>query len=623
VLATAPKDSLRLAQAICAREPLDEAAARLAMTAAHAAGEQGEVRRQWRRLEENLKRELGAQPSAETAACLAALQSAPAPALPPAIGAVDRGEAPPRTPLRGRRGWVALAVAALLVVGLWAILDRQLFSPTQASARVAVLRFDTPDAEPDAQIFADRLLDEIRKVLNSDQVQALSRTDSIALRGTQAEQAFARLRVGLFLDGTVRREGDLTKVRVFLNDARDHTTLWSKDFEGPAGHSDALQAEIAARTTDVANWALVGTKGGPALDSATLAAFIEARDEMNNNAPVGDRITTLLRQVIAKAPDFARAHSALAAEVSSETFSSIDQSAPLVNEATSEARRALQLEPKNGEAYLALQRVTPTGAWRERQGLLAHGIAVDPDFPYLHYVQSQVFGQVGRNQDAADAAERAVELNPFFGSANINLCARLTYLGRSAPASIACQRAGDLWPHNPIVEITLFYLDLENGRHGQAADRLEGTIERVAFGDPAIETWRRFLMARAAGDVAAARAAAISAAKAADSGAFDRRHAYIALAIVGEVDAALQQAERFYTAQRMQLPAGGTSLDTTLLFVPATASVRRDPRFMALAARIGLADYWRTSGKWPDFCTAPNPPYDCQAVAQKLLSTRS
>jgi hypothetical protein len=39
---------------------------------------------------------------------------------------------------------------------------------------------------------------------------------------------------------------------------------------------------------------------------------------------------------------------------------------------------------------------------------------------------------------------------------------------------------------------------------------------------------------------------------------------------------------------------------------------------MALAARIGLVDYWSATGKWPDFCAAPDRPYDCKAVARAL-----
>jgi hypothetical protein len=40
---------------------------------------------------------------------------------------------------------------------------------------------------------------------------------------------------------------------------------------------------------------------------------------------------------------------------------------------------------------------------------------------------------------------------------------------------------------------------------------------------------------------------------------------------------------------------------------------------MRFAARVGLANFWKTSGKWPDYCAAPGLPYDCRAEAERWL----
>ena len=49
------------------------------------------------------------------------------------------------------------------------------------------------------------------------------------------------------------------------------------------------------------------------------------------------------------------------------------------------------------------------------------------------------------------------------------------------------------------------------------------------------------------------------------------------------------------------------------------SAFRADPRFMPLAKRLGLLDYWSKSGHWPDFCSEPGLPYDCRAAAVRLL----
>jgi hypothetical protein len=44
-------------------------------------------------------------------------------------------------------------------------------------------------------------------------------------------------------------------------------------------------------------------------------------------------------------------------------------------------------------------------------------------------------------------------------------------------------------------------------------------------------------------------------------------------------------------------------LEPWFLFAPVTRPMRQDPRFVGLANRLGLIEYWRETGKWPDFCT--------------------
>jgi hypothetical protein len=56
------------------------------------------------------------------------------------------------------------------------------------------------------------------------------------------------------------------------------------------------------------------------------------------------------------------------------------------------------------------------------------------------------------------------------------------------------------------------------------------------------------------------------------------------------------------------------------LFVPQLRAVRADPRFMPLAAHLGLVDYWLDTEQWPDFCTEEKLPYDCKEAALAALA---
>ncbi|MFL6800919.1 MAG: hypothetical protein ACJ8EQ_04020, partial [Sphingomicrobium sp.] len=57
-----------------------------------------------------------------------------------------------------------------------------------------------------------------------------------------------------------------------------------------------------------------------------------------------------------------------------------------------------------------------------------------------------------------------------------------------------------------------------------------------------------------------------------------------------------------------------------LTFRVPTVEFWRDPRALLVAKRAGLLSYWRKSGEWPDFCSAPDMSYDCKAEAAKIAS---
>ena len=56
------------------------------------------------------------------------------------------------------------------------------------------------------------------------------------------------------------------------------------------------------------------------------------------------------------------------------------------------------------------------------------------------------------------------------------------------------------------------------------------------------------------------------------------------------------------------------------LFRPYFSDLRHDPRFMEIARRFELIRYWQETGRWPDFCSEPDLPYDCKKESAKFGS---
>jgi len=90
------------------------------------------------------------------------------------------------------------------------------------------------------------------------------------------------------------------------------------------------------------------------------------------------------------------------------------------------------------------------------------------------------------------------------------------------------------------------------------------------------------------------------------------------LTALGDTDGALDAIQAWVTAERSGSLMTYCAWDA--LFSQNLAPLRQNPRVPQLLARWGLLDYWRQSGKWPDFCGEPGLAFDCKAAAGKKTS---
>jgi TolB-like protein len=524
------------------------------------------------------------------------------------------------TPMRGSgasedrrakssRRWLAALGAGTLVVaigfGCWWLLARP--STPSAAARVAVLPFDTPGGSRDAEAFAAGLQDETLGVLSNDHVEAVSRTESAELRGPNAGAAIARFGVGLLLDGSVESDGSSLHVHAHLDDANGRVTLWSKDFQGTESDPAALQATVAARVTDVAGYALEARAARPPLDAQAMIALLRATDSMTNPTdPDGGGAEALgasqdLREVTRRAPAWSIGHARLALALS--------QSRDTFAEARQEAQRALALDSHAAEAYLALATIEPPSHWSVREHLLDSAIAADPRFSFAALFQARLLIQVGRSADALPLAQRAAALRPLFAGGQSTLGDLLVQGGQVAAGREVLDRAAALWPQGVRIKVERLYVVLGLDDMNEALALIDSPQTRPPYiAATQLSPWRAAIIAKRSRDPAEMHAAAAAVRQAADTGAMPAQDALGLCAMLGDLDCAFAEADRFYAG----------SAETSFLFAGASSPMRRDRRFMALAAKIGLVDYWRSSGHWPDFCAQPGLPYDCKTEAAHL-----
>jgi hypothetical protein len=93
------------------------------------------------------------------------------------------------------------------------------------------------------------------------------------------------------------------------------------------------------------------------------------------------------------------------------------------------------------------------------------------------------------------------------------------------------------------------------------------------------------------------------------------------LSAMGDLDAAFALAERAYPghaprnaaeAEAWFVKTGGNGQSRSFLFGAAAAPMRSDRRFIAVAERTGLLNYWRAR-RQPDFCAQERAPV-CERI---------
>jgi TolB-like protein len=526
-----------------------------------------------------------------------------------------------RTPIARFPFIAALASGALLVLAavlFWPGHGLLRPAPVHAS-NVAILPFKALTSGAQVQGFADGLADQLQNVLSANDMQTISSDEAEALRGADRSREIQRLGVRLLFDGTVRQEGSNLHVRVRLDDASHAITLWTAELAGPAADPPSLEAQVGARIIAVMNCASRALRSTGGLSSPeALGLYLKGCDYFETEAEGGDlqqiyAILDTFRKVTVKAPEFGPAHSALGKFLAWYVPNlPADQAPQLRAEAEREAMRALEIDPKDADAYVALSLLRPWSDLAGRERLLDQGLAADPQWPYANIFKGLHLVSVGRFKEAVPFVQRAQAANPL--SLDITTDLVLAWAGRNEEADAELTRMHRLWPGTVQMWFERFIIYPLEGKWDAYEATLDDRIARPKnLSDADIELLRligRIERGEANSEVAAVRLRLL------DRGApFPATYRIGALSRLGLVDDAYALADTL-SPDRGDITSarGGYSF----LFTPETQAMRRDPRFMPLAARLRLVEYWRATGKWPDFCSEPGLSYNCQAEAAKV-----
>ena len=236
-----------------------------------------------------------------------------------------------------------------------------------------------------------------------------------------------------------------------LIDTRDQTQVWGEQYSRKAADVLAVQAEISREIAEQLRVRLtagqqqaLATKESASPQAYELllkGRFHRSRGSTEDRKQAGDYFS----QAIAVDPAYAPAYADLADIYRSLVGSSIYDPKEYLPKAETAARKAIDLDPGNADAYFTLANLeTNAWQWAAAERDFKRAIELNPNLALAHRWYANYLALVGRHEQALAEIQRARELDPLSPGVNATV-GYLHYLARRYDKAIdaARQDGGD------------------------------------------------------------------------------------------------------------------------------------------------------------------------------------
>jgi TolB-like protein/Tfp pilus assembly protein PilF len=282
-------ECLALAERLLAADAATEEAHRALIRLYQHQGHPNAALRQFELCRDTLRRELDAEPEAQTEALIAGLRERRTEA--------DTGDA-------------ATAQTARLAASTR---DRE-------QPSIIVMPFDNLSGADD-EYFVDGVVEEITSALSRVRdFFVIARQSAFTYKGrfVDVREVGRELGVSYVVEGTVRRGGDRLRISVQLVDAETRNQLWSDRYEGATQDIFAFQDKIAAQVSGaihpaVRNAEIAVARSKPPGSLRAYDLVLQAYPKIWSQSSADNALAiALLRKAIATCSDYGRAHALLA-----------------------------------------------------------------------------------------------------------------------------------------------------------------------------------------------------------------------------------------------------------------------------------------------------------------------
>ena len=321
----------------------------------------------------------------------------------------------------------------------------------------AVLPFLNLDGSDETGVFANGLVDDvITRLSHIPGLRVSSRGDSFTLSAnTPSREVRERLRVEMYLEGSVEMASEKIRVIVQLIDSETGFHILSRSFDRPREDFFDIRDEITSLTIANVRVALPASTRSSSLqatDEPTLDAYVLYRRGVDaSRQPESiENINKALKWYDAALdvdPGYAAAHAGKCA-IYVEGYSEVDD-ASFIAQAETACATALALNPNLDVVHTALGDLyVSTGQYQDAETEYQNALAIDPSSAESFTGLGEIYARQSRFEEAEASLRKAVDIHPGNSATYNRLGAFLYHTGRYSEAVEQYQYVVALEPGN-------------------------------------------------------------------------------------------------------------------------------------------------------------------------------
>jgi TolB-like protein len=458
---------------------------------------------------------------------------------------------------------------------------------------ICVLPFSNMSGDPEQEYFSDGITEDV--ITDLSKVSALlviarNTAFTFKARSVDVKQVAHQLDVTHVLEGSVRKAGNRVRITAQLIEGRTDGHLWAERWDRDLDDIFALQDEISEAIVSALKLKLLPEEKKAIEDRGTTnieAYDLLLRARAHANASRFDRAIELSRAALALDPNFVQAWDGLRFALLLTLNTAPERRQEILGQMDDAAEHMIALAPDS----LAGRLIAPLGQYLTRGKFLAAEQLLDrvqgesgasAVFPLRHYLDDAS----GRFSDAPEQQRRVVRQDPLSLIMSLVLQQILDIVGRPDEAWAEYERSKDLAGDRRIVEFDAFMRMWDRAGSEEVLAQFRRLTASVS--EPGVQQLYAQLE-----PVLFDRDAARDVLRRAGDGVQNLYELTLLAGLYGDTELALRVVRKAFVDQKL--------ITTRAIWHPALGQARRDPRFKDVLRDMGLADYWRASGKWGDF----------------------